>query len=697
MSYGVKYRLEFSDVLGFGKKVEILKKDYTGDILPLIGRKNPVQISWQSSDDFYKPIIGSKCQLSLLVTETVQYDDFYKFDEREYKVKISYEKSLGEILYDRVITDGGKFESIDCVDSGLINSRVTPIQWGDYWTGFLVVDRYKEKIITPPFAVTFNAFDGLGTLSNYSAPISENYTPSNPVQLTDAKRIDLILDNLGLDLNVNYINDIKLRLISKFPNFTTISAGLREQTNGYDILNAKTQLELLLKTYNLRLFQSFNQWYIVESTNIFDKFVKDVIYNEVSETGISPRGIRQKITNQLNSTKKEFQNVLKFVDGVYNSESVEDILMDVPNDLIPIGSSLNVEYLQPLGKIVTKSQGLNETNAFYNAGLEYGTDGFLLSGTAPQGTPFANKAELDQTFSFQGNNSIKYSVTTQTSGLNVFFQMAPFETNNISAIINDLELDFNYFVDINSISDNGITNRIEYWARIVKTTNTSITRDWDQANSRWVSQTEQPSNVSNFVEQTDFNKWKNLKINFNDTDLQLAGTQDVKLIVSFCATQCSDAGYLTTHYDNIKLIDKSGISDNEKTVTSKINNGKTYTSEKNITRFFQTTYRGYLRSRDSFGTDYLDSLSLDNYLLQNQNIANDYRSFVSRYEGNFRNTKIKPLSIHNKIWFNFETGESDPQTTLIDGLKYDVKNAEYSIKSHLPNDDDDVDLITIYR
>ena len=30
MAYGVKYRLEFSDVLGYGKKVEILKKDYTG-------------------------------------------------------------------------------------------------------------------------------------------------------------------------------------------------------------------------------------------------------------------------------------------------------------------------------------------------------------------------------------------------------------------------------------------------------------------------------------------------------------------------------------------------------------------------------------------------------------------------------------------------------------------------------------------
>ena len=36
MAYGVKYRLEFSDVLEHGKKVEILKKNYTGAVLPMV-------------------------------------------------------------------------------------------------------------------------------------------------------------------------------------------------------------------------------------------------------------------------------------------------------------------------------------------------------------------------------------------------------------------------------------------------------------------------------------------------------------------------------------------------------------------------------------------------------------------------------------------------------------------------------------
>ena len=102
MAYGVKYRLEFSDVLGYGKKVEILKRDYTGDILPMIGSANPVIISWQSSNDFYSPIIGSKCQLNLFVTYDVTYDDFYKFDEREYKVVVYYNQTQGGLYSDRV-------------------------------------------------------------------------------------------------------------------------------------------------------------------------------------------------------------------------------------------------------------------------------------------------------------------------------------------------------------------------------------------------------------------------------------------------------------------------------------------------------------------------------------------------------------------------------------------------------------------
>ena len=237
MAYGVKYRLEFSDVLGNGKKVEILKKDYTGKILPLIGSASPVKISWQSSDDFYKPIIGSKCTLSLLVTDDVSYDDFYRFNEREYKIVVYYAKSKGEIYADRVEADGGIVESIECIDNvitGFYNisqfykNRVESdggiveslfcfsnaiddsiyYEWNNYWSGFLVVDRYKEKLTSTPYGITINAYDGLGTLSDFDAPIGYNNN-NNPIILSTGQRIRAILDNLDLDLDIHISTDLK--------------------------------------------------------------------------------------------------------------------------------------------------------------------------------------------------------------------------------------------------------------------------------------------------------------------------------------------------------------------------------------------------------------------------------------------------------------------------------------------------------
>ena len=103
----------------------------------------------------------------------------------------------------------------------------------------------------------------------------------------------------------------------------------------------------------------------------------------------------------------------------------------------------------------------------------------------------------------------------------------------------------------------------------------------------------------------------------------------------------------------------------------------------------------FVRTRDNYGTLTTSNLFKTLYEIENQNIANDYREFVLRYQGSFRNSKIKPLSFHNKIWFNWSSTNYDLQSSIIDGLTYNVKAAEYKIKSHVPNDDDDVSLINV--
>lgn len=734
MAYGIKYRLIFSDVLGYGKKVEILKKDYSGDVLPMVGGANPVQISWQSSNDFYKPIIGSKCTLQLMVTDDVQYDDFYKFDEREYKVVVYYAKTQAENYSNRVYGDFGTVESIGCVESQIADfltlsteyerriyddggtvesiSCVTSqlddykvYSWQAYWSGFLVVDRYKEKMISPPFGVTFNAFDGLGTLNNFQAPLKETYDGTPGVYYNDAERIDLILSNLDLGLDVYYINDIQRDRIFgstrfNFPEFTTFPPGLKEQINGYDISNAKDQLILLLSSYNMRIFQSHNRWYVVEATNVFDNYVKDIIYNELQTTGNVPTYIRKKITVQLRDTKEEYLKNLIYVDGTFKTESIQNLLYEAPSKLIPIKTDLSKEFLQPINKIITDEVNDNVTNADFNAGFEYGTTGFSLSGTAPNGATYSNRAELNEGgVVLQGNNSLKYSVTTQFPNLTPFFQMETFRISNIINEIENYKLKFSYYVEIDSTTDSPITNKIEYWARMIRVANTSQYRDWDNENKRWVSEDESPNYATNFVEQTDFNKWKEVTVSFNTEDLDFTNVE-VDFVLTFCSTQCTDSNYITTYFDNIQIVYDDGIQSNTKRdLITEIDNNQIYTTEKTIKRQVPAneSYKGFLRTRDNYGTFSTTNYYKNIYEIENQNIANDFREFVTRYDGTFRNEYKKPLSMHNKIWFNWLNYQSDPQSTIIDGLSYNLKSAEYKIKAHLPNDDDDVDVINTIK
>ena len=459
MSYGVKYQLNFSDVLGNGKQIQILKKNYSGDVLPIIGTGNPVSITWNAKDDFYSPIIGSSCTLNFMVTDSVQYDDFYKFDEREYKVKINYAKSEVDSYIDRVENDGGLYESAECIsnsipnfetisttyrhrvidDGGFVESlsciqnQITDSNVYDfdlYWTGFLVVDRFKEKLTSFPFPVSFKAFDGLGTLKKYDAPIFTNdssvpaprtigsATPAGTTGLTDVKRIAAILQNLNLDLSLYFRTDISARDEDLgevvFPNTITFPAGKFEFTKNYDLYDAKTQLELLLTLYHCRIFQSLGRWYIVQNSNIFDQNIKDEIATSVA-TGTVPTGIRQSITTQITNQKKE---VLKTT--IWNSTGTsqtatinKEVLKIAPKNLIPTKNDLVREFIQPLAenRREAESTQLNFANYNNNPGFEYGTFGWTITGT---------NAALSTTDTVkQGKNTMRIADSVSTTSSTV--------------------------------------------------------------------------------------------------------------------------------------------------------------------------------------------------------------------------------------------------------------------------------------
>lgn len=250
MAYNVKYRLEFSDVKGNGRKVEILKDGYIGSVLPMIGTAEPVVIDWKSKDDFYEYIIGSTCTLNLMVTDTVSYDDFYLFDEREYKIRVSYKDDLDA--------------------------------YQTYWEGFVLVDAFKEAINTTPYTISLKATDGLGTLKAFDAPTSNSGSQGTTDSAFHYLRSILNQTFLGFDIYIanqirkdgGVINDTIFHdiLINEFgamkPNLT--------------YRNSKELLEAILKATNSKVYQSGGKWYVVSNTNLP---TQNVTYKYFSSAG----------------------------------------------------------------------------------------------------------------------------------------------------------------------------------------------------------------------------------------------------------------------------------------------------------------------------------------------------------------------------------------------------------------------------
>jgi hypothetical protein len=272
MAYNVKYRLEFSDVKGNGRKVEILKDGYIGSVLPMIGTAEPVVIDWKSKDDFYEYIIGSTCTLNLMVTDTVSYDDFYLFDEREYKIRVSYKDDLDA--------------------------------YQTYWEGFVVVDAFKEAINTTPYTISLKATDGLGTLKAFDAPGSNTGSQGTTDSAFHYLRSILNQTFLGFDIYI-------ANLIRK-------DGGATNDTIFHDILinefgamkpnltyrNSKELLEAILKATNSKVYQSGGKWYVVSNTNLP---TQNVTYKYFSSAGTflgtSVADIRTTLPTQMKPIK----------------------------------------------------------------------------------------------------------------------------------------------------------------------------------------------------------------------------------------------------------------------------------------------------------------------------------------------------------------------------------------------------------
>ncbi len=646
MAYGVKFRLEFSDDNLKGKKIEILKDGYTGSVLPLIGTQNPLQITWDQDDDFYNPIIGSTCQINLFVTDDTNYDDFYTADEREYKIKISFK------------------DSSDVYQT--------------YWEGWLLVDQFQESVITKPFPITLKGFDGLGSLDAFTQPLDFSV---NPIVF-----IGSILNNLNLGFSFYVSNDIQRSSATSGHNFFDQSSVSSTNffTDGVDPKNCKEVLELILKFTNSRIFQSYGRWYIINNSSYSEQSVKDASAT-TANGGAIPTGIRASETSSLQTNGTEsIKYDIYNSSGIYQSSSTVNVLSSVPSDLQPLNNNLAKEYLRPLKEYVqdVDMKGRFSSNILSNSGFEFGTTSWTLT----------NSSVVDD-FSFQGDKSLKTTTVVTSAGSTSVIAVNSFVPQKVRRERVAFKLKINTFLDSTISGDAGFRFQLKADPFVIPADPPVADHYWSESANSWVT-----TSTINEVEIVNPRRWKSYDFNIDILPTGSVAYWEIYLFI-YGPYQSNTTGFTAMFYDSIILEEQYIDTNNNRSDmfqkfdllqyvrkrTDDVSGVKKLENLVLTNARYDNVFGEYFRSRDK--TNFLKSVEE----ITSQQVMNDFRDFLVRYEGNLYNNNNDPIGPHNKVWINFGTSIlQEPVSCYIDSMTYDVKRNLYSVVMHIPNQDDDI-------
>jgi len=685
MAYGVKFRLEFSDVKGNYRVAEILQKDYEGDVFPLVGQANPVVIKWEGDDDFYSPIIGSTCELNLFETDDTNYDQFYAAGEREYKVRISTGSlDNADKVWD---TENDQWEQANYLWEG---SGATGGSSEIYWEGWIQVDQFQESLQPLPNPIKIVAYDGLGTLDAYDAPYSSaddgGYDSNTNTMFF---YLYYILNNLQLDLDIYVSNAI--REFNGNANDTLYHDIVLNEYAVFDDLdfrNAKEVLESFLRATNSRVFQSQGRWYIISNSNLIDTNIEQLFNQEIGF----------EIEQRLATTGEEIIEYKVFDRlGNYKFTTTENVILKAPTDLKPVGADLYKEYLRPYNQVkydVTLSD-LKYLNQ--NPQLLYGDHQWVLNST------YNVVVHEDAQKALVGDKTIRVPI----HGVNIDDPSVVIK-NDIDTVVSGVNkgftIGFSFFVEPNdqvNFSDEFEYN-VEIFVKAIDPNNNN-TLYYDFKDDEWDDNVSS-DNRKKKEKFTSISTWQNFEVDlkpfrgFNgDAKMEL----NIRYINFTTYPDPSESLIRYTYFDKIFIAEKTDyasemiVSNTQNVLNTKTGIyefGDIFISNYLGSDHFQGGYSGnFQRPRDfSYFSGALPSI--ENIITQE--ILNDFRDFVKRYEGTFYNLKSEPIpvSLHNKIWIDFGSGTfREGVSCYIDSMKYNVKANEYEITMHTPNQDNDVE------
>lgn len=380
-------------------------------------------------------------------------------------------------------------------------------------------------------------------------------------------------------------------------------------------------------------------------------------------------------------------------EGVYLRTDDENILIKAPRSLKPIGGNLVIERERPLKKVefVTDLKGIFFKNQ--NANFINGNSRYIIS------------SYTDKTLDVRSDTN--ETVDALTGGKYFFCNDIDENQANLSMISIDqqynlisqlkpLQVGFNYYI---KTTDDSESYELNITASLDETYSASgDLKIYNFNNAAWVDYPLSPSDEDRKTLKTStVNVWgkmtadlKQYKAASGNTDVFMSiGIQLPKHVGG--GTGTFEAIYIDNFYigetnDVVsdKLISKrtqfpvNGIFSGEHK-----NQNNTISNAAKSADYFIGKYEGtFKRLRDSTAKALEQIVTAE--------MLNDYRNYLSRYEGTFQNISIDHIGLHNKIHIDYG-GETyqDPVSCYIDSMKYDVKAAEYDMTLHMPNQDND--------
>lgn len=379
-------------------------------------------------------------------------------------------------------------------------------------------------------------------------------------------------------------------------------------------------------------------------------------------------------------------------DGNFVDTHSENILIEAPSLIKPINNDLTVEFLRPVKKVVreTKLKKLNIVNQDPMSNYGGFRMTFIDSNAVTRALVEVNSKALS------GERLIKGLLAETDSG-----SIDP--TSSQDAIRNDgsltsvrvgnkYQVGFSYYIE-NTVSG---TDLDYYFALSVKLEADSKTFFYDFKENLFDERSTRQAKHYKTFKDTNKDVWNNASVELEAITEIDAQNANITVFISQPNYRNSTAfnGHTVYYIDNF-FIDQIW-DESTKFITERNSSASTTLTGIHKTEdlllsnslgpsLFDGGFDGQFYTRKNGDSSYF---KLDELITQE--ILNDYREYIKRFEGTFYNANPQPIpvALHNKLWLNFSAG-GESISGYIDSMRYDVKSNQYSIVMHLPNQDDD--------